>query len=152
MLCILVNNFSDMSWRFPVFLGWTSTKQQIKFLAQRHNSLEYSDSGESQTSNPSIPSLMLNQLSHWAPQYITIYIWAMAGDFQQCGMYNQQSLRSACAYASLCLSLEYYMSVKLLTEHNLEFLSLKGGCTGSSETTLVKMTYCWKSRVIAQIC
>ena len=30
------------------------------------------------------------------------------------------------------------MSVKLLTEHNLEFLSLKGGCTGSSESTLVK--------------
>ena len=25
----------------------------------------------------------------------------------------------------------------LLTEHNLEFLSLKGGCTGSSESTLV---------------
>ena len=24
------------------------------------------------------------------------------------------------------------MSVKLLTEHHLEFLSLKGGCTGSS--------------------
>ena len=31
------------------------------------------------------------------------------------------------------------MSVKLLTEHYLEFLSLKGGCTGSSEATLVKM-------------
>ena len=30
------------------------------------------------------------------------------------------------------------MSVKLLTEHNLEFLSLKGSCTGSSESTLVK--------------
>ena len=31
------------------------------------------------------------------------------------------------------------MSVKLhcvLTEHNLEFLGLKGGCTGSSESTL----------------
>ena len=28
------------------------------------------------------------------------------------------------------------MSVKLLTEHHLEFLSLKGGCTGSSESTL----------------
>ena len=27
------------------------------------------------------------------------------------------------------------MSVKLLTEHHLEFLSLKGGCTGSSEST-----------------
>ena len=27
--------------------------------------------------------------------------------------------------------IEYSMSVKLLTEHHLEFLSLKGGCTGS---------------------
>ena len=56
-------------------------------------------------------------------------------------MCDQQSLRSACAYAqsdqSLCLSLEYSMSVKLLTEHHLEFLSFKGGCTGSSECTLV---------------
>ena len=31
------------------------------------------------------------------------------------------------------------MIVKLLTEHHLEFLSLKGGCKGSSEFTLVKM-------------
>ena len=30
------------------------------------------------------------------------------------------------------------MTVKLLTEHHLEFLSLKGGCTGLSESTLVK--------------
>ena len=30
------------------------------------------------------------------------------------------------------------MSVKLLTEHHLKFLSLKGGYTGSSESTLVK--------------
>ena len=37
------------------------------------------------------------------------------------------------------------MIVKLLTEHHLEFLSLKGGCTGLSESTLVKMPYCWKS-------
>ena len=43
------------------------------------------------------------------------------------------------------------MSVKLLTGHHLEFLSLKGGCTGSSESTLVKMPHCWKSRVAAQI-
>ena len=27
------------------------------------------------------------------------------------------------------------MTVKLLTEHHLESLSLKGGCTGSSEST-----------------
>ena len=31
------------------------------------------------------------------------------------------------------------MSVKLLTEHHLESLSSKGGITGSSESTLVKM-------------
>ena len=31
------------------------------------------------------------------------------------------------------------MIVKLLTEHHLEFLSLKGCCRGSSESTLVKM-------------
>ena len=34
------------------------------------------------------------------------------------------------------------MSVKLLTEHRLEFVSLKGGCAGSSESTLVKMQMC----------
>ena len=41
------------------------------------------------------------------------------------------------------------MSVKLLTEQHLEFLSLKGGCTGSSESTLVKMPHCWKSHAVA---
>ena len=43
------------------------------------------------------------------------------------------------------------MSVKLLTEHHLEFLSLRGGCTGLSESTLVKMPHCWKSHVTAHI-
>ena len=43
------------------------------------------------------------------------------------------------------------MIVKLLTEHHLEFLSLKGGCTGSSESPLVKMSNCWKSRALAHI-
>ena len=43
------------------------------------------------------------------------------------------------------------MSVKLLTEHILEFLSLKGGCTGSSESIHTKMPHCWKSHVAAQI-
>ena len=31
------------------------------------------------------------------------------------------------------------MSVKILNEHHLEFLSLKGRCTGLSESTLVKI-------------
>ena len=39
------------------------------------------------------------------------------------------------------------MTVKLLVEHYLEFLSLTGGCRGSSESTLVKMPHCWKSYV-----
>ena len=44
------------------------------------------------------------------------------------------------------------MSVKLLTEYQLEFLSLKGGYTGWSESTLVKMSNCWKSHALAQFC
>ena len=43
------------------------------------------------------------------------------------------------------------MSVKLLTEHDLVCLSLKGGCTGSSESTLVKAPHCWKPHVTAHI-
>ena len=43
------------------------------------------------------------------------------------------------------------MSVKLLTEHHLEFQRLKGDCTGSSESVHVKMPHCWKSHVAAQI-
>ena len=43
------------------------------------------------------------------------------------------------------------MIVKLLTEHHLEFLSFKGGCRGSSESTHVKMPHCWKSHAAAQI-
>ena len=44
------------------------------------------------------------------------------------------------------------MNIKLLTEHNLEFLSLTAGYTGSSESTRVEMPHCWKSHVTAQIC
>ena len=43
------------------------------------------------------------------------------------------------------------MIVKLLTEHHLEFLSLKRGCTDSSESTLVKMPHCLKSYAAAHI-
>ena len=67
-------------------------------------------------------------------------------------MCDKQRLRSACAYVqsdlSLYESLEYSMTV--LTEQHLEFLSLKRGCTGSYEFTLVKMPHCWKSHVAAQ--
>ena len=43
------------------------------------------------------------------------------------------------------------MVVKLLTEYHLEFLSLKGGCRGWSESTLVKMSNCWKSHAAAHL-
>ena len=43
------------------------------------------------------------------------------------------------------------MIVKLLTEHHLKFLTLKGDCRGSSESTLVKMSNCWKSHAAAHI-
>ena len=70
-------------------------------------------------------------------------------------MCDQHRLRPACTYAqsdqSLCWWPKYSMSVKLLTECHLDFLSLNEGCTGSSESTLVKMPHCWKLHVVAQI-
>ena len=70
-------------------------------------------------------------------------------------MCDQQRLRPACAYAqtdqSHCWSLKYYSTVNLLTQHHLEFLNLKGGSTGSSESTFVKMPHCRKSHVTAHI-
>ena len=58
-----------------------------------------------------------------------INIWAVTWDFQQCGMCDQQSLRSAWAYAqtgqSLCYSLKYSMTVKLLTENTRSFYAEK---------------------------
>ena len=42
------------------------------------------------------------------------------------------------------------MIIKLLNEHHLEFLGLKGGCRGSFKSTYVKMPHCWKSLALAQ--
>ena len=43
------------------------------------------------------------------------------------------------------------MIAKLLTEHHLQLLSLKGRCTGSSESSLVKMPHCLKSHELAHL-
>ena len=51
----------------------------------------------------------------------------------------------------ICLPLEYSIILRLPTEHHMEFLSFYGGCTCSSEFTLVKMPHCWKSHVISQM-
>ena len=58
-------------------------------------------------------------------------------------------VRKAKPQISLCQSLDYSISVKQLTEHHLELLSLKGGCIGSSESTLVKLPHCWKISHVA---
>ena len=64
-------------------------------------------------------------------------------------MCDQQSLRSAAqADQSLCSSLEYLVSVRLLTDHRLEFLSIKVGCTCSSESTLAKLNTYVAAKVI----
>ena len=43
------------------------------------------------------------------------------------------------------------MTVKLLTEHHFGFIGLNGGCTGLSQSTLVKMSLCLKSHAMAHM-
>ena len=43
------------------------------------------------------------------------------------------------------------MNIKLLNDQNLEFLSLKEGYRGSSESIHFKMPHCWKSHVAAHL-
>ena len=40
--------------------------------------------------------------------------------------------------------------LRLPTERKLVCLSTTGGCTGLSESTLVRIPYCWKSHIVAQ--
>ena len=68
-------------------------------------------------------------------------------------MCNQQSLRSAYLYAQSQLQIRAIASSlnTISAKHHLEFLSLKRGCTGLSESTHVKMPHCWLSHVKAHI-
>ena len=76
----------------------------------------------------------------------------MTWDFQQCKMCDQQRLRPAAHTRRLIRAFaSRLVSAKLLPEHHLEFLGLIGGCTGSSESTLVKILHCWKSHVVDHI-
>ena len=82
-----------------------------------------------------------------------INIWAATRDFQQFSMCDQLRFRPACAYAqsdqSLCLSLEYTMNSKLLTEHHWEFLSLKGDCIGLAES--IQSLFLSQNAILLQI-
>ena len=78
--------------------------------------------------------------------------------FQQCGARSLiRVFASRISFPFLCLivliphlcplsySTEYFykfsMTIKLQTQHHLDFLILKGGCTGSSESSLFKMPH-----------
>ena len=136
------------------WLRWA--KNQVNLTNQTPFAKNQGPTRESLASHPfnkeilELPLVIQHELKH-------SLIWANAWDFQQFGtcMCDQQRLRRACAYAqsdqSLCLSLEYSLIVKLLTEHYLEFLRLIGGCRGSSESTFVKISNCWKSYAAAQL-
>ena len=63
----------------------------------------------------------------------------------------QISLRKRAVWSEPLLVAWVFLIVKLLTEHSLEFLSLKRGCRGSPESTLVKMSNWWKSHALAQL-
>ena len=52
---------------------------------------------------------------------------------------------------SHCWWHEYYMTLELLNERRLDFLSLMRGCKGSPESTILKIPQCWKSHVVAYI-
>ena len=67
--------------------------------------------------------------------------------FPKCCMFDQLTRSLIRAFDSRL----NIMSVKLLTEHHLEFLSIQGVCTGSSESKLVKMPHCWKLHVMAHL-
>ena len=83
------------------------------------------------------------------------YIYSVKCTFDPLHEISNNVVCATSAYAQsdqrLCKSLKYSMTVKLLTDQHLEFLSLKGGGTGSSEYLHVKMPHCWKSRVAARL-
>ena len=117
---------------------------------------------EGQTSGPAISSRNTSPLSHCAPlvniwivSKMWIIIYEPRHEISNNVVYvtskaSDQPARMRSLIRSLCLSLEY-MSVKLLTEYHLEFLNLKGGWTGSSESAFVKMPHCWQSHVTAHM-
>ena len=102
-------------------------------------------------------AVQLNNDKHsdHARVHVKEHNWAATWDFQQCDMCDQQSLRSACAYAqsdqSLCLSLEYCMSVKLLNEP-FGVSKLKRRLHMLVWVYTCQMSHCWKSHVKAHTC
>ena len=64
---------------------------------------------------------------------------------------SDQPVHTCSLIRAFASRLNILLVLLLLTEHHLEFLSLRVGCMGSSESTFVEMPHCWKSHVGAQI-
>ena len=90
--------------------------------------------------------IFFNEISYELGHYISNNVVCVTSNAS-----DQPAHRRSLNDQNLCWGLEYSMTLRLLTEHYLEFLSLKGGCTGSSKCTHVKMPHCWKSHVTAHI-
>ena len=80
---------------------------------------------------------------------LNLRIWGAKNYFQGTEEFSFMDLGRLMNYFQGSREHRPHWRASLLTEHNLEFLSLKGGCTGSSESILVKMPRCWKSPVAA---
>ena len=119
--------------------GLTSWHWFVMFYCFCHFPMWYLGSG-----------VVLDCIGAWSlPLFL---LWAMTRDFQQCGMRLAKAQTCLCirpVWPEPLLLLEYSMNLRLQSEQHLEFVSLKGGCTGSS--TLVKMPHCWKSCFTAQL-
>ena len=110
IICLFVrfDSFHTSHQSFSYVGVELSTKLGLMCLAQGHNPVTLVNSNL----RPFGLESSTLPLSHWAP----------------CSLIRAFKL----------LVLEYSMTVKLLSEQHLEFLNLKGGCTGSSESHLSK--------------
>ena len=100
------------------------------------------------------PNIMLAPSWAIVAHCATCYIWASAWDFQHCGMWDQQkpqiSLRPCAVWSEPLLVAGVFYECYLSYWLNIIW-SFKAGCTGSYESTLVKMPHCWKSHVPAHL-
>ena len=129
-------------------LRWFNMKEYFEQInSEKKKKKKNSRQQNRQAILPLMPTGFVYQIEHFFQQrihycsksrrfhFFCTHLCAVTRDFRQCGMCDHPRLRPACAYTqsdqSLCWFLEYSMTVKLLTEHHLESLSLKGGCTGS---------------------
>ena len=111
----LISPHSPISTHWEFFRVFTHFKTNI-YLCNSSNRMNHI------TTTGSLISLLMCK---------THYKCDATWDFQQCGMCI------SAAWSESLLVAWYSMTIKLLTEHHFEFLSLTGGCTGSSESILV---------------